>query len=124
MAARMIRNFAAERRCPGNRARHPRCQHRPDGGVLLLGRSLYEVYTLRRSVLQALAIGVGPTIILALLFGALFSLQASRRLKSIQFAIDRVIQGDLRERLPITAVPMTSTRSCAPSTSCSTRSSG
>ncbi len=76
-------------------------QRRPDGGVLLLGRSLYEVYALRRSVLDALAIGVGPTILLALLIGALFSLQASRRLKSIQYAIDRVIQGDLRERLPV-----------------------
>ena len=76
-------------------------QHRPDGGVLLLGRSLYEVYALRRSVLEALAIGVGPTILLALIIGALFSLKASRRLKSIQYAIDRVIQGDLRERLPV-----------------------
>lgn len=76
-------------------------QLRPDGGVLLLGRSLYEVYALRRSVLEALAIGVGPTIILALIIGALFSLQASRRLKSIQHAINRVIQGDLRERLPV-----------------------
>ncbi len=76
-------------------------QRRPDGGVLLLGRSLYEVYALRHSVLEALAIGVGPTILLALIIGALFSLQASRRLKSIQYAIDRVIQGDLRERLPV-----------------------
>ncbi len=76
-------------------------RRRPDGGVLLLGRSLYEVYALRRSVLEALAIGVGPTILLALIIGALFSLQASRRLKSIQHAINRVVQGDLRERLPV-----------------------
>lgn len=76
-------------------------RRRYDGGTVLLGRSLYEVYALRRSVLKALAIGVGPTIILALIIGAIFSLQASRRLKSIQYAIDRVIQGDLRERLPI-----------------------
>jgi hypothetical protein len=80
-------------------------EHRPDGGVVLLGRSLYEVYALRRTVLQALAIGVGPTIILALLIGALFSLQASRRLKSIQLAIDNVIQGDLLERLPVNRRP-------------------
>lgn len=76
-------------------------QHRPDGGILVLGRSLYEVYALRRSVLEALAIGVGPAIILALIIGALFSLQASRRLKSIQHAVNRVVQGDLRERLPV-----------------------
>lgn len=80
-------------------------QHRPDGGVLLLGRSLYEVYALRRSVLQALAIGIVPTIVLALLTGALFSLRASRRLQAIQYAINRVIQGDLRERLPVGRTP-------------------
>jgi signal transduction histidine kinase len=76
-------------------------KRRPDGGVLLLGRSLYEIYALRRSVLQALAIGIVPTIFLALLAGALLSLRASRRLQAIRHAIDRVIRGDLQERLPV-----------------------
>jgi signal transduction histidine kinase len=76
-------------------------ERRPDGGVLLLGRSLYEIYALRRSVLQALAIGIVPTILLALLAGALLSLRASRRLQAIRHAINRVIRGDLHERLPV-----------------------
>lgn len=80
-------------------------QRRPDGGILVLGRSLYEIYTLRRSVLQALAMGIGPMILLTLLTGAFFSLRASRRLQSIQYAINRVIQGDLDERLPVGRTP-------------------
>ncbi len=76
-------------------------ERRPDGGVLLLGRSLYEIYALRHWVLQALAIGIVPTILLALLGGALLSLRASRRLQSIRHAIDRIIRGNLQERLPV-----------------------
>lgn len=76
-------------------------ERRPDGGVLLLGRSLYEIYALRRSVLQALAVGLLPTVLLALGVGAFFSLRASRRLQAIREAIERIIHGDLRERLPL-----------------------
>jgi signal transduction histidine kinase len=76
-------------------------ERRPDQGVLLLGRSLYEIYALRRSVLQALAIGILPSIVLALFAGALLSLRSSRRLQSIRHAVNRVIRGDLHERLPI-----------------------
>ncbi|MFZ3176754.1 MAG: HAMP domain-containing sensor histidine kinase [Methylovirgula sp.] len=76
-------------------------QRRPDGGVLLLGRSLYEIYALRHWVLQALAIGIVPAILLALLAGAVLSLRASRRLQSIRYAIDRIIHGNLQERLPV-----------------------
>ena len=80
-------------------------ERRPDGGILLLGRSLYEIYALRRSVLQALAIGVVPAILLALLAGALLSLRSSRRLQAIRHAINRVIRGDLHERLPVHRTP-------------------
>lgn len=76
-------------------------QQRPDGGVLLLGRSLYEIYALRRSVLQALVIGIVPSVLLALLGGALLSLRAARRLQAIRHAITRVMHGDLHERLPV-----------------------
>ncbi|MDR3408241.1 MAG: HAMP domain-containing sensor histidine kinase [Methylovirgula sp.] len=79
--------------------------HRPDGGTLILGRSLYAIHALQQSVLQALVIGIGPTIFLALLAGVLLSLRASRRLREIHFAIDRVIQGNLHERLPAHRVP-------------------
>lgn len=67
---------------------------RQDGGVVLLGRSLYEVYALRQVVLQALMIGIVPAILLALATGTLFSLRGTRRLKTINE------QFDLQERLP------------------------
>ena len=117
----MIGMLALERRRPGTEPVILVAQHRPDGGILLLGRSLYST---RCAVpCSALAIGVGPTI-LALFIGALFSLQATRRFKSIQLAIDRMIQGDFSNACRYAAAPTTSTRSSAPSISCSTRFSG
>jgi hypothetical protein len=78
---------------------------RPDGGTLIMGRSLYEIHALQQSVLRALFIGIGPTILLALVAGILLSLRATRRLTAIHFAIDRVIQGNLHERLPANQIP-------------------
>jgi signal transduction histidine kinase len=78
---------------------------RPDGGSLVMGRSLYEIHALRQSVLRAVAIGVGPTILIALSAGIILSLRASRRLNAIHLAIERVIKGDLRERLPANPFP-------------------
>jgi signal transduction histidine kinase len=78
---------------------------RPDGGALVMGRSLYEIHALRQSVLRAVAIGIGPTILIALLAGIILSLRASRRLKAIHLAIEHVIEGDLRERLPAHRIP-------------------
>ncbi len=75
-------------------------QQREDGGVFLLGRNLYEVYMFRRVVLQALAWGLAPAILLALAIGTIFSLRAARRLKIINAQIKRIMQGDLNERLP------------------------
>ncbi len=75
-------------------------QRRQDGDVLLLGRDLYEVYAFRQIVLKALALGLAPTIVLALIIGTLFSLRAARRVKSINQQIIRIMQGDLHERLP------------------------
>lgn len=73
---------------------------RDDGGVLLLGRSLYEVYALRQLVIKALSIGIAPTVVLALITGMIFSLRNSRRLDAINQTIMRIMRGDLNERLP------------------------
>ncbi|VFU08571.1 sensor histidine kinase [Methylocella tundrae] len=75
-------------------------RRRPDGGVLLFGRNLYEVYIFRQFVLEALALGIAPTIVLALIIGSIFSVRAARRLKSINGQIMRIMHGDLNERLP------------------------
>lgn len=73
---------------------------RKDGGVLLLGRSLYEIYSFQQVALQALVLGLAPTIVLALIIGTIFSRRAARRFRSIDQKITRIMQGNLHERLP------------------------
>ncbi|WP_020176703.1 sensor histidine kinase [Methyloferula stellata] len=74
---------------------------RPDGSVVLLGRSLYEVNALRRLVVQALLIGIVPAVALALMTGLIFALRGTRRLMVINQTILRIMHGDLHERLPM-----------------------
>jgi len=74
---------------------------RPDGNIILLGRSLYEVFALRQLVGRALMIGIVPATILALISGFIFSLRGTRRLVAINQQIVRIMRGDLYERLPI-----------------------
>ena len=45
-------------------------RRRPDGAVVLFGRSLREVYDLQGSVLRALAIALLPTVLVILAIGA------------------------------------------------------
>jgi signal transduction histidine kinase len=76
-------------------------RRRPDGGVLLLGRSLLEVYAIRSTVLWSLLTGLAPTILLALAIGAFFARRASQRLTRIHDTIGRIMAGDLDARLPV-----------------------
>jgi signal transduction histidine kinase len=75
------------------------------GGTLVMGRSLYEIHALQQSMVRALAIGIVPIILVALVTGVVLSLRATRRLNAIHLAIERVIEGDLRERLPAHRIP-------------------
>jgi signal transduction histidine kinase len=78
---------------------------RPDGNLLLLGRNLGDVYTLRRTVLQALAAALAPMLAMALAIGAFFARRASRRLIHIHDTIARIMRGDLKVRLPVRRRP-------------------
>lgn len=75
-------------------------RQRQDGGVLLLGRNLYDVLEFREIVLESLALGIAPAFVLSLIVGILFSRRAARRLRKINDQILRIMQGDLNERLP------------------------
>jgi hypothetical protein len=75
-------------------------RRRGDGGVLVLGRSLVEVYEIRSTVLRSLIAGIGPAIALALAIGAFFALRATKRLAVIHETIARIMKGDLDARLP------------------------
>jgi signal transduction histidine kinase len=78
---------------------------RPDGSILLLGRSLVEVYKLRQTVLRALATAIGPMLLLALAIGTFFARRTSRRLVRIHDTIATIMQGDLHVRLPTRKTP-------------------
>ncbi len=77
-------------------------RRRPDGGVLLLGRSLLDVYALRETVSRALAIALAPTILLILAIGLIFAGRGSRRLGRIHKKFADIMNGDLDARLPET----------------------
>jgi len=97
-------HFVAEARPSGSDSRAEPAlfvaRRRADGGVLLLGRSLLEVYAIRSTVLRSLAIGLGPAIVLALAIGAIVARRATQRLTLIHETIARIMQGDLKARLP------------------------
>ncbi len=71
-----------------------------NGGVLLLGRSLFETYDLQRTLLRALAIALLPTILAILAIGAFFARRASQRFEHVHDAIVRIMNGELDLRLP------------------------
>lgn len=70
------------------------------GDILVVGRSLDELTELRQVVARALLIGVIPTVVLTLGLSALVSWRTLRRIKAIDETLERIIQGELGERLP------------------------
>jgi signal transduction histidine kinase len=76
-------------------------RERPDGTVMLLGRSLLETLAFRRIVQSALLAGLAPMLLMALAIGAYFARRSSRRLTAIHDAIGRIMKGDTDLRLPI-----------------------
>lgn len=76
----------------------------PDGRMVIVGRRFDEVWRIEQSVERVLAIGLLPTLCLGLAAGTLLSLRAQRRVDEVSAKIQRIVAGDLRERLPTTRV--------------------
>ncbi len=76
-------------------------RQRPDGAVVLFGRSLREVYDLQATLLTVLAIALLPTVLVILAIGAFFARRASMRFERIHSAILRIMNGELHSRLPV-----------------------
>ena len=74
---------------------------RPDGDVVLFGRSLREVYDLQGIVLRVLAVALLPTVLVILSIGAFFARRASKRFERIHGAIVEIMRGELQSRLPV-----------------------
>ena len=72
----------------------------PNGTVLVLGRSLDDVVELRQSVAYTLMIGLVPTVFLTLGLSAAVAWVYSGGVQAIDTALDRIIKGELGERLP------------------------
>jgi len=98
-------HFVAATRAPGSQERlEPAifvARQRPDGTIMLLGRSLLESLAFRRIVQRALAAGLAPMLLLALGIGVFFARRASRRLDAIHDIIARIMKGDTHLRLPV-----------------------
>ncbi len=72
----------------------------PNGDILVVGRKVDEAMEIASIVGQALLFGLLPAFVLCLMAGALLSIRAQRRVEEVNERVQRIIAGDLRERLP------------------------
>jgi signal transduction histidine kinase len=75
-----------------------------DGGTLVVGRSLDEVAQIGRVVERALIWGLIPGLCLCVVAGAFLSIRARRRIEQVNRKVQRIIAGELHERLPTQGV--------------------
>jgi signal transduction histidine kinase len=72
----------------------------PNGEALVIGREVDETREISHVVAQALVLGLLPALCLCLLAGAWLSMRAQKRVEEVNQRVQRIIAGDLRERLP------------------------
>jgi signal transduction histidine kinase len=75
-------------------------QYLPGGELLVIGREVDEAVEMSKVVSQALALGLVPALVLCLAVGALLSVRAERRIAEVNQQVQRIVAGNLRERLP------------------------
>jgi signal transduction histidine kinase len=68
--------------------------------TLVIGREVDETREISHVVAQALLLGLLPALCLCLLAGAWLSIRAQKRVEEVNQRVQRIIAGDLRERLP------------------------
>jgi signal transduction histidine kinase len=71
-----------------------------NGDALVVGREVDETREISHVVGQALALGLLPALCLCVLAGAWLSMRAQKRVEEVNQRVQRIIAGDLRERLP------------------------
>jgi signal transduction histidine kinase len=98
-----VRSISVERTLPAGRETHvirAIARHMPNGDALIIGREVDETKEISHVVAQALALGLLPAFCLCLLAGAWLSMRAQKRVEEVNQRVQRIIAGDLRERLP------------------------
>jgi signal transduction histidine kinase len=68
--------------------------------VLVIGRNVDEVGEIGYVVGQAFALGLIPAVLLCLAVGVALSVRAHRRIVDVNERVQRIVAGNLRERLP------------------------
>ncbi|MEI9984670.1 MAG: HAMP domain-containing sensor histidine kinase [Aliidongia sp.] len=72
-----------------------------DGSFLVIGRRSEELERLREEVARALGLGLLPAVLLSLATGTVLSWRANQRVKEVNDTAERIMRGQLRERLPV-----------------------
>lgn len=72
-----------------------------NGEVLVIGRNIDEISEIADIVRRALGLGLLPALALAVAIGLVLSSRAQNRLSEVNQRIQRIVAGDLRQRLPI-----------------------
>jgi signal transduction histidine kinase len=72
----------------------------PDGDVLVIGRNVDEIGEIAHVVGRAVALGVIPAVLLCLAVGLALNVRARRRIVDVNERVQRIVAGNLRERLP------------------------
>jgi len=75
-------------------------RRQPGGEVLVIGRRVDEAAGIADVVGQALALGLVSSLALCLVAGVLASLRARKRGEEVNRRVQRIVAGDLSERLP------------------------
>jgi signal transduction histidine kinase len=71
-----------------------------NGDVLAIGQNVAEVGEIARVVGGALALGLFPAVLLCVAVGMLLSARARNRIAEVNERVQRIVAGNLRERLP------------------------
>src|SRR5256885_10609734 len=72
----------------------------PNGDVLVIGRNVDEIGEIAHVVGRALALRLVPAVLLCLAVGVALSARARNRIVEVNERVQRIVAGDLRERLP------------------------
>src|SRR5712672_28019 len=98
-----VQGISVERTLPAGKETHvirAIARHMPNGDALVIGREVDETREISHVVAQALALGLLPALCLCLLAGAWLSMRAQKRVEEVNRRVQRIIAGNLRERLP------------------------
>jgi len=72
----------------------------PGGEVLVVARNVDEIVEISEIVGETLSAGLLPALLLSIAVGMLLSIRAQRRVAEVNRSVQRIIAGDLRQRLP------------------------